>query len=64
MLFDFLSLCKSTKGLEYVFPALISHMSSTIMWFRFIKTVYTFFLIYPERMEVKCDNMPHRRGTL
>jgi len=34
-------------------------MSSTIVWFCFINTVSTFFLIYPERMDVKCDNMPH-----
>jgi len=41
-------------------------MSRTIMWFCFINTVYlyTLFLIYPERMEVKSDNMPHRWGTL
>jgi len=36
--------------LEYlIFPTLISHMSSTIMWICYINTVYTFFLIYPER---------------
>jgi len=33
-------------------------MSSTIMWFCFINTVYTFFLIYPERMEVNVTTCP------
>jgi len=39
-------------------------MSSTIMWFCFINTVYTFFLIYPERMEVKWENMVYNMTIL
>jgi len=65
MFFDFPSLCKSTLSLQYLFfPTLISYMSSTILWFCFINTVYTFFLIYPKKMEVKHDNMPYRVGYI
>ncbi len=64
-LFDFLKLCESTLCSEYNFlSTVISHLSSTNMSLCFINTVYTFFFIYPQKLEVKCDNMPHRWGTL
>ncbi len=64
-LFDFLKLCKSTWGSEYHFlSSVISQLSSTNMSLCFIITVYKFFFIYPKKLEVKCDNMPRRWGTL
>ncbi len=40
----------------------ISHLSSTNTMFH--NYVVYVFLYLPSKVEVKCDNMPHRAGTL